>query len=82
MDHDTCHNLLDSLSSYVEHDLSPELCLEIERHLAGCENCRVVINTLRKTIDLYHDTTPAAVVPDDVLERLYVRLEIDEYLKE
>jgi anti-sigma factor RsiW len=81
MDHETCHHLLNSLSDYVDQDLSQELCAEIERHLAGCENCQVVINTLRKTIDLYHETAPEAHVPDDIRQRLYMRLELSDYLK-
>jgi predicted anti-sigma-YlaC factor YlaD len=81
MDHETCHHLLDSLSGYMDQDLSQELCAEIERHLAGCENCRVVIDTLRKTIDLYHETVPEAQVPEDVRRRLYARLELDDYLR-
>jgi anti-sigma factor RsiW len=81
MDHETCHHLLSSLSSYVDQDLGPELCAEIERHLAGCENCRVVINTLRKTIDLYHVTAPDTEMPDSVRRRLYAGLELDDFLK-
>jgi predicted anti-sigma-YlaC factor YlaD len=80
-EHANCHHLLDSLSGYVDNELSDELCAEIHRHLAGCENCRVVIDTLRKTIDLYHVSTPKPEVPEDVRLRLYHRLELDEFLK-
>jgi anti-sigma factor (TIGR02949 family) len=81
VDHETCHHLLDSLSDFVDQDLSQELCAEIERHLAGCENCRVVIDTLRKTIELYQETAPEAQAPEDVRRRLYMRLELHDYLK-
>lgn len=79
MKHENCHHLLNSLSGYVDHDLSPELCAEIERHLADCENCRIVINTLRKTIELYHDTAPDPGLSDDVRQRLFARLELDDF---
>ncbi len=54
MNTDRCRSLLDGLSLYVEGEAPPELCSEIERHLAGCSDCRVVVDTLRRTIDLYH----------------------------
>ena len=55
--------------------------MEIERHLQGCENCRIVIDTLRMTVELYHESPPPDQVPEDVRQRLYMRLELDEYLK-
>ena len=50
MDQNDCHYLRDSLSDYVNGDLDETLCAEIERHMLDCENCRIVIDTLRKTI--------------------------------
>ena len=78
--HINCEALLGSLSEYIDGDLAPELCQEIERHLAGCENCRVVLNTTRRTIDLLQDPD-AQPVPDDVRERLFKRLSLDDYLR-
>lgn len=78
--HLNCEALLGSLSEYIDGELAPELCRQIEEHLAGCENCRVVLNTTRRTIDLVHepDVQP---VPDDVRERLFERLNLDDYLR-
>ncbi len=81
MEHENCNRLLASLSDYVDNDLGENLCTEIERHLAGCENCRIVVDTLRKTIYLYHQTSPEPKVPDDVRQRLYHSLELDDFLK-
>ena len=55
-DHPQCEKLLGSLSDYIDGELRDELCLEIEKHIAGCENCRVVVDTMKKTIYLYHET--------------------------
>ena len=82
MDHENCHRLLSSLSEFVDGSLDIGLCVEIERHLAGCENCRVVIDSLRKTIYLYHVTAQeTADVPTDVRRRLYHRLNLDEFIQ-
>jgi anti-sigma factor RsiW len=81
MEHETCHHLLNSLSGYVDHDLSPELCAEIERHMAGCENCRIVIDTLRMTIELYHETSADPCLPAEVRQRLFARLALDDFAR-
>ena len=80
MDHENCRYLIDSLSDYVDGGLDETLCAEIERHMADCENCRIVVDSLRKTIDLYHVTAQEAEVPWEVQQRLYHRLELDEFL--
>jgi anti-sigma factor RsiW len=81
MNRENCNHLLSSLSDYVDGDLGQELCHEIERHLADCENCRVVVDTLRKTVYLYHATATPPEVPDDVRERLFLRLNLEEFLE-
>ncbi len=78
--HQNCESLLGSLSEYIDGELNPELCREIEKHLAGCENCRVVLNTTRRTIDLMQAPAEKPDLPDDVRERLFKRLDLDNYL--
>jgi anti-sigma factor (TIGR02949 family) len=78
--HTNCEELLGSLSAYIDGDLSPELCQELEKHLAGCDNCRVVLNTTKRTIDLVHAPVEKLDVPEDVRERLFKRLNLDDYL--
>ncbi|MBN1145919.1 MAG: zf-HC2 domain-containing protein [Anaerolineales bacterium] len=80
MNHEPCRHLLESLSDYVDGTLGGELCSELERHLEGCENCRVVVDSLRKTIYLYQVTAMQPSVPEDVRQRLYRRLDIDEFM--
>ena len=81
-DYEDCSHLLNSLSEYIDGTLSDLLCEEIERHVAECEDCRVVIDTLKKTVYLYHTTAALAPpgVPDDVKMRLYKRLDLDDFL--
>ena len=74
-----CHHLLVSLSDYVDGELDDSLCQEIEAHMAGCDNCRVVVDTLRMTVDLYRETS-APDLPDDVRLRLYKSLKLDGFL--
>jgi len=78
--HTNCEELLGSLSAYIDGELNPELCHELEKHLAGCDNCRVVLNTTKRTIDLVHAPIEKLDVPEDVRERLFKRLNLDDYL--
>lgn len=80
-DHKHCRKLLATLSDYVDGELSEELCEKLERHLSHCDNCRVVVDTLRKTVELYHETAEDNNLPDEVRQRLYTRLDLKEYLK-
>jgi anti-sigma factor (TIGR02949 family) len=76
-----CHGLINSISDYVDGELAPELCAELERHLSECTNCRIVVDTLRKTIELYKDTTEAEPIPDEVRQRLFYRLHLEDFLQ-
>jgi anti-sigma factor (TIGR02949 family) len=78
--HKNCDELLGSLSAYIDGDLPPELCEELEKHLAGCNDCRVVLNTTKRTIDLVHSPIEKPDLPEDVRERLFKRLNLDTYL--
>jgi anti-sigma factor (TIGR02949 family) len=78
--HEDCRKLLDSLSGYHDGDLPQELCDEIEQHMKDCSNCRIVVDTLGKTISLYQTTSEEITMPEDVRQRLYHRLDLDEFI--
>jgi anti-sigma factor RsiW len=70
-----CRRLLGQLNEYVDGELAEELCLALEAHLHGCEDCRVVLDSLTRTVTLYRGlrATPMAL-PPGVEERLLHRL--------
>ncbi len=74
-----CQHLLENLSNYLDGEAPEELCAEIERHLDGCDDCRVVVDTLRKTISLYHEL-PQPELPPEARWRLYKSLDLGEFL--
>ena len=79
MNHEHCSQLLGNLAAHLDGEASETLYAEIERHLEGCENCRVVVNTLRKTVDLAHDL-PQPDLPEGAIERLYKSLDLADHL--
>ncbi len=74
-----CKDLLKTISDYLDGDISAEVCAELEKHLAECENCTVVVNTLKKTIELYHSEPESEDLPQGVRDRLFVRLDLDDF---
>lgn len=79
MNHNHCSELLGDLSAYLDGEASDALCQEIERHLESCDNCRVVVDTLRRTVELVR-SQPEPGLPDGARERLYVALDLAELL--
>lgn len=78
LDHDHCKEYLSQFSDYIDGELSPELCASLEAHMRDCDNCRIVVNTLHKTIDLYHTFPQENTLPENVRSRLFARLKLDE----
>lgn len=48
-----CEEMLKALNDYVDGQIEPAICAELERHLADCNPCQVVVDNIRKTITLY-----------------------------
>jgi anti-sigma factor (TIGR02949 family) len=80
-EHKHCQEYLKQLSDYIDGELDPRLCAKIEEHLHGCTNCTVVVDTLKRTIELYQDEAIQEEIPQPVKQRLYSRLSLDEFLK-
>ena len=80
-EHATCRQLLSSLSEYIDGSLSEAICADLEQHLQGCQNCQIVLDTLKKTIYLYHTTAEPEGLPGDVRQRLFASLNLEDYIE-
>jgi len=74
-----CQDLLQTLSDYVDGELGEQLCHELEQHLQECDNCTIVVDTLRKTLELYRQRS-LDPLPDEVRNRLYKRLDLVDFI--
>lgn len=72
-----CNEIFESLSEFIDEELSDQACVEIEKHMAGCKNCRIVVNTLRKTVTLYH-SLPREELSGTARMRLYKIINIKQ----
>ncbi len=71
-----CKELMTRLSEYIDGELEEDLCAEIDKHLAVCEDCRILVDTFRKTVELYQQHFRKVVVelPPDTQTRLWQAL--------
>ena len=76
-----CENAVKNLNAYIDNELDIEHCSEIEDHIQNCPNCQVVINTLKKTIDIYRTDGKKTHLPSDVRKRLYACFDLDETIE-
>ena len=52
-----CKEIFEKLSDYLDHELEGDICAEIEAHIKDCEPCIAFINTLKKTVELFHNVS-------------------------
>ena len=64
-----CKVVIRRLFEFLDCELAPDLARELERHLERCEDCNIVVDTTRKTIEIYCNTEPLPL-PEDVRARL------------
>jgi anti-sigma factor RsiW len=48
-----CTDFLAKLTDYFDGEIDPALLAEVKEHLGICHHCEVVVDTTRKTIDVY-----------------------------
>jgi predicted anti-sigma-YlaC factor YlaD len=68
-----CKDVMAQLSDYLDPESAKELCEEFDTHFKTCTNCRVNIDTVKKTITLYRSETPRDC-PEPVREKLHAVL--------
>ncbi len=70
----TCKDFLSELSDYLDETIDAELRTKLEKHITECPNCWVILDTTRKTIQIYKGMEPYPI-PPDVENRLMKALE-------
>jgi anti-sigma factor RsiW len=69
-----CREFFNQLFDYIDGELAASLCAELEQHLADCPNCRIVVDTTRKTVSLYR-RFGSAELPLGLSQRLQQAIE-------
>ena len=64
-----CKDTLNQLSEFLDGELDPGLAEALKKHLGACPDCKVVVDTTKKTVELFCGAEPLTL-PADVSERL------------
>lgn len=70
----TCKEFLQELNDYLDETGDMELKRRIESHITQCPNCFVILDTTKKTIQVYKGVLPQTL-PQDVHARLMKAVE-------
>lgn len=54
----TCEELLQALNEVIDDESALAIYREFADHLAGCDPCHLIIDNIRKTIQLYKAGEP------------------------
>lgn len=68
-----CKKVIEELTSYLDGVLDSNMRADLEQHLGRCTDCRVVVDTTRKTIQIFCNSEPVPL-PEDVRRRLHTAL--------
>lgn len=69
----TCDELVSYLSAYLDQELDEDLTAAAKQHLATCSDCRVVLHTTHKVIQL-GQAQYRVELPASRRARVYTRL--------
>ena len=70
----TCKDFLTELNDYLDNSIDKEVRDQLQHHVDECPNCWVVVDTTRKTLQVFKNTEPQSL-PQGVRERLMAALE-------
>lgn len=65
-----CKDFLKELTDYLDGNIQVEVRTELEEHLQWCRDCYVVLNTTKKTIEIYRDNQ-LYELPDTLRSKLH-----------
>jgi hypothetical protein len=70
----TCKQFLQELNDYLDPNTDPTTMCHLEKHVSECPNCFVLVDTTKKTLQVYKGLEPQTI-PENVKARLWKALE-------
>ena len=71
----TCKQFLQELNDYLDPSVDAVMKGRLEQHVSECPNCFVIVDTTKKTLQVYRGIEPQTL-PADVQSRLWTALEL------
>ena len=69
--------LIEQICDFMGEDIDSPACQEVVDHLKLCPTCKVYFDTVKKTVTLCRDLDDEKKVPEEVTDRLYKVLNLD-----
>ena len=68
-----CKGVIREISNYIDDELELGMRQELERHLEHCEDCTLILDQTRKSIEILCDSEPIPL-PSELRTRLRTAL--------
>ena len=68
-----CKGVIRELSNYIDGELEPAIKEELERHLGHCEDCTMILDQTKISIEILCNSEPIPL-PADLHARLHSAL--------
>jgi anti-sigma factor RsiW len=68
-----CKGVIREISNYIDGELNAATKQELERHLTDCEDCAIIVNQTKLTVEVFCDSEPIEL-PGEVRSRLHEAL--------
>ena len=59
-----CSKYIQNIADYIDGEIDESLCADIEKHLKECNNCRLMVDTLKQTVVLCRDGKKEKLPPE------------------
>jgi anti-sigma factor RsiW len=69
-----CKSVIHELSNYLDGELELAVKQDLERHLEHCDDCKMVVDQTRLTVEIFCDKQQVEL-PTDVKSRLHDALQ-------
>ena len=70
----TCKQFLQELNDFLDETTDQDMKRRLQAHVNECPNCFVIVDTTRRTMEVYKGMEPQAI-PENVKARLWAALE-------
>jgi len=59
-----CSKYIQNIADYIDGEIDESLCADIEKHLKECNNCRLMVDSLKQTVVLCRDGKKEKLPPE------------------
>ncbi|MFQ6606299.1 MAG: hypothetical protein ACE5DP_01400 [Fidelibacterota bacterium] len=75
-EHDPRSPVMKQLREQLGKDINADILEDLAQHMKECPDCKIYVDTVRQTVELYRVVESPTSVPEEVTERLFKRLHL------